>query len=105
MATLSQIGNFWAVRAGYQYERWLGGCLVAAYNIINEDPETSNHANRLTWANVMLGDDEAAVGAQVRAHVKLAIASNATLQGDPEGIDDGGIQFIVNSQIDTLATG
>ena len=105
MATLSQIGNFWQVRAGYQYERWLGACLVAAYAIINEDPATSNHANRIAWANVMLGDDEAAVAAQVRAHVKYAIASNATLQGDPEGIDDSGIQFIVNSQIDTFATG
>ena len=53
----------------------------------------------------MLGDDESVTMANVRAHVKLAIASNATLQADPEGADDNAVQFIVNSQINTLATG
>jgi len=105
MATLASIGNFWAVRAGSQYERWLGACLVSSYDIINEDSGTTNHANRLAWANVMLGNDEAAVAAQVRAHIKYAIASNATLQSDPDGIDDNGIKYIVDSQIDILATG
>jgi hypothetical protein len=103
MATLADIGNFWATRAGAQYERWLGACLKAAYDVLNEDPGTENHADRLTWANVILGGDDAATAAKVYAHMKYAIASNATIQGNPDGASDNDIQFVVNSQLNTLA--
>lgn len=89
--------------SGGQYERWLGACLVAAYAILNEAAETENHADRLVWANVMLGTDAAAVQAKVTAMMKYAIASNATLQADPVGASDNDIQFIVNSQINIMA--
>ena len=105
MAALSDIGNFWTVKSQQQYERWLGACLVAAFNIKNEDAGTANHINRLAWANQMMDNDEAVIAANVRRHMKYAIASNATLQADPTAIVDSGIQFIVNGQIDTLATG
>lgn len=103
MATLAQIGNFWVTRAGAQYERWLGACLKAAYDVLNEDPGTTNHADRMTWANVILGVDESAVQGKVTQQMKYAIASNATLQANPEGTSDNDIQYIVNSQLDTLA--
>lgn len=103
MATLAEIGNFWETQAGGQYQRWLGGCLKAAYDVANEAPETTNHAARLAWANVILDGDEAATRSKVTAMLKYAIASNATLQADPAGIDDNGILFIVASQLDTLA--
>jgi hypothetical protein len=101
--SLAEIGNFWTVKAGAQYERWLGACLKAAYDIKNESEQTENHANRLAWANVMLGGDEAAVSAAVKNHMKYGIASNATLQAQTDTIDDNGVQFIVNSQINILA--
>jgi capsid protein len=81
--------------------RNIASALEVSYISLGNDLSDVNYSS----GQLGLGDDEAAVGAQVRAHVKYAIASNATLQGDPEGIDDSGIQFIVNSQIDTLATG
>lgn len=103
MATLAAIGNFWQVLSAAQYERWLGACLKASYDITNEDPGTENHADRMTWANVMLGTDDAAVKASVTRHMKLAIASNATIQGNPDGASDNDIQFVVNSQINLIA--
>jgi hypothetical protein len=103
MATLSSIGNFWTTLAGTQYERWLGACLTSAYAVLNEAPETANHADRLVWANVMLGGDESATKAKVSAMMKYAIASNATIQTDPVGATDNDILFVVASQLDILA--
>lgn len=103
MATLADIGNFWATTSGRQYERWLGACLKTAYNVLNEDPGTTNHADRLTWSNVILGGDDSAVSAKVSQMMKYAISSNATMQSDPAGITDNDILFIVASQLDNLA--
>jgi hypothetical protein len=102
---LSDLGNFWEVKSAQQYQRWLGACLVASYAIVNEDGGTSNHANRLLWANDILGGDAASVRSKVEAHMKYTIASNATLQASPTDVSDNDIQFIVNSQINTFATG
>lgn len=103
MATLSDIGNFWETRAGQQYERWLGACLKAAYDVLNESGATENHADRLVWANVILGGDEAATRAKVQAMMKYAIASNATIQAAPDGASDNDILFVVASQLNILA--
>jgi len=103
MATLSAIGNFWATRAGQVYERWLGACLTSAYNVLNESAATENHADRLVWANVVLGGDESETQAKVSAMMKYAIASNATIQTDPVGASDNDILYVVASQLDILA--
>ena len=103
MTTLSDIGNFWAVGSGTQYERWLGACLKTAYDVLNEDGGTTNHADRLTWANVVLGGEEVATKGKVSQMMKYAIASNATLQANPHGVSDNDILFIVASQLDILA--
>lgn len=103
MATLSEIGNFWETSSGMQYERWLGACLKTAYDVLNESGSTTNHADRLTWANVILGSDEAATKTKVHQMMKYAIASNATLQANPTGAADNDILYIVASQLDTLA--
>jgi len=101
--TLASIGNFWATRSGSEYERWLGACLEASYQIKNEAPETENHAARLAWATVLLESSEAEITAKVQEMMRYAIASNATLQAETSTINDAGIQFIVASQINILA--
>ena len=103
MATLSDIGNFWETRAGQQYQRWLGACLKSAYDVLNEAPETENHADRLVWANVILGGDEAATRDKVQAMMKYAIASNATIQAEPTDCTDNDILYVVASQLNILA--
>jgi hypothetical protein len=103
MATLSEMGNFWETRAGTQYERWLGACLKSAYDVLNESGATENHADRLVWANVILGGDETATRAKVSAMMKYAIASNATIQAAPTDCTDNDILYVCASQLDILA--
>jgi hypothetical protein len=103
MATIQEIGTQWGQLVSPVREAFLGACLVAAYQIVNEAPETENHANRLAWAQVILSGDDAAVLAKVLAMVRYALASNATFQADPRGTCVESGQFIVNSQVDILA--
>ena len=102
---LADIYNCWAGQAGLLKAKFVGACLVAAYNILNEGVGTENHANRLTWANVVLNGTVAEVEEKVMQHLRYAIASNATLQAAGEGATDNDVQFIVNSQLNTFATG
>lgn len=103
MATLADIGNFWQTRSGAMFQRFLGACLKSAYDILNESAETENHAARLAWANVVLAGTEAEVEAKAHAHMRYAIASNASLQASLDSATDNDILFIVASQINALA--
>ena len=70
----------------------------AATDIINEDPGTTNHAARLTWANGVLGSPAsvANVTAWVTAN-RMKILENATLQTNGNASTDNDVQFVVNS--------
>ena len=77
-----------------------GGCLMAAKDIIEEDPGTTNHANRVIWA------EEAQENPKAKAREMLTkVIENATMAADVEGAVDNDVQFVVNSLIDTFATG
>ncbi len=103
MATLGQIGNVWKTKSGEMYYQFLGACLKAAYDVRNEDPGTTNHTARVAWANVILSGVDADVDAKVQAHLRYALASNATIQNALGASTDNDVQFVVNSQIDALA--
>ena len=77
-----------------------GACFVAAMDIEAEDPGTANHANRIIWA------------AQAKANPKgkaaemiFEVIANATIRAALPTPVDGDVQFVVNSLIDTYATG
>lgn len=102
---LVDLYNAWAGQSGLLKAKFMGACLKAAYDILNEDAGTTNHANRVTWANVMLSGTVAEAESQAMQHLRYAIASNATLQSAGDAVTDNDVQYIVNSQIDTFATG
>ena len=102
---LVDIYNCWAGQSGLLKAKFIGACLVAAYAIVNEDGGAENHANRLTWANAVLNGTISEVEAKAMQHLRYAIASNATLQSAGDAATDNDVQFIVNSQINTFATG
>ncbi len=102
---LVDIYNAWAGQSGLLKAKFMGACLKAAYNILNEDAGTSNHANRVTWANVILSGTVAEAEASALQHLRYAMASNATLQSAGDAATDNDVEFIVNSQINTFATG
>jgi hypothetical protein len=102
MASLITIGNYWNVSSGELYEKFLGGCLVAAYNILNEDVGTTNHAKRLIWAQVIMSGTDAEVKTKVVQMFRYALASNATIQTSLSNSSDNDINFVIASQIDLL---
>jgi hypothetical protein len=87
------------------FVRFQAACLIAAKDVKAEAENTPNHESRLAWANGMLSSDLTSVRSRTRAHLRLAIAGNAAFQSAGTDIIDGDIQFIVNSNLDTLATG
>lgn len=102
---LIEIYNCWLGESGTLRAKFIAACLKAAYDIVNEDGGTANHANRLIWANAVLLGTKAAVEEKSLEHIRYAMASNATLQAAGEAATDNDVQYIVNSQIDTFATG
>lgn len=77
-----------------------GACMVAARDIINEDPGTENHANRIIWANAArINPDGAAIT------MLISVLDNATIAADVANATDNDVQFVVNSLINTFANG
>jgi len=102
---LIDIYHCWSAQSGTLRAKFIAACLKASYDIKNEDPGTANHANRLTWANAVLFGTVLQVEEKAMQHLRYAMASNATLQSVCEAATDNDVQYIVNSQIDTFATG
>lgn len=85
-------GSFWKMVAG--------ACWLAARDIESEDAATQNHANRLVWAARVKANRKA-----VAREMLGDVLENATLAAALETSAVNDIQFVVNSLIDTFATG
>src|SRR5262252_7890329 len=74
--------------------------VTAAYAIVNEDPATADHANRLEWANWTLSNSSVA-WQPFRWPVSTNPAIVDAYQQDPSGagIKDSDVQFVVNSNL------
>jgi hypothetical protein len=71
----------------------------SATDILNEDPGTTNHANRIKWAKDVLYNLMDMVSAMMGVFMQ-----NATLQSSGTAVTDNDILFIVSSAIDGFAT-
>lgn len=103
--SLVSIYNCWAGQGGLLKAKFIGACLTSAYAVLNEAGGTTNHANRLIWANTILSGTVAQVEDKAMQMLRYAIASNSTLQSAGEAATDNDVLYIVASQIDTFATG
>jgi hypothetical protein len=102
---LVAIYNCWAGENGLLRAKFIGGCLKAAYAILNEDAGTANHTNRLAWANAVMFGTQAEVEAKAMQHLRYGIVSNATLQSVGGEATTNDVEYIIASQIDIFATG
>jgi hypothetical protein len=83
-----------------------GSLLAAASQVLNEDPATADHENRLKFANAII-----LAPAQAAAAMVPALMTNATLQGqagDPAGpsgtpFSDSDVDFVVAGVFNTYA--
>lgn len=101
MATLEEIKGL------REDPRLLGRVTVAveraAVDILNEAPETADHAKRMAWAKrsvLTIGENRAQAYASLI--LRLAFVENASLQEKALQATDNDVQFIVNSYIEKL---
>jgi len=77
--------------------------VTAAGQIVNEDPSTPDHANRVAWANWATPNSSVAW-----LSFAWPVASNpsivASVTADPsgQGVKDSDVQFVVNSNLETV---
>jgi len=70
--------------------------LKAANVIVNEDPGTPNHANRLKWADFIFASPDAAA-----TKMRVAVMSNGDIQnGD---MSDGTVGYVVGVMTNVVA--
>ena len=94
----------WLGETGTLRKKFVGACLKAAYDISNEDPGTANHVNRIAWADVVLSGTRDEVEQKAIEMLRYGVASNATIQAAGDAATDNDVQYVVNSQINILAT-
>src|ERR1700751_1215296 len=71
---------------------------AAAYNVLNEDPGTTNHANRIIWANTVLNNPEKMTELEM-----AMVVQNPTIANTGDDALDSDIQFVVNGLVDYYA--
>lgn len=99
MATLAEVFNLHVTAASLR-NRCAAAVAKAAMDVLNEDPGTSNHANRVIWANDALINAEA-----VAARMFWGVLGNATIATAGESATDNDIEYVVAGLIDIFATG
>lgn len=77
-------------------------CVVAAEVVMNEDPDTGNHINRLLWAASVLASPQAEATRMYWA--LLAVNKDLTIENIKKATD-AQIQSQVEAHIDLFATG
>ena len=75
----------------------------AARDVINEDPGTTNHAERIIWAQWIRAAPDRVVGEAHRAI--LRVLDNSTVAAAGNAANDADVQTAVNGLINTLAQG
>jgi len=77
-----------------------GACLHTAAYIRIEDSGAVNHAKRLLWMAAVQAD------ATVEAKKMLArVLENGDVSGNPEGVPDSTVQYVVDVLVNEFATG
>jgi hypothetical protein len=90
-----------AVDATHVFRKQIVGALHSiAVDIIAEDPQTADHARRLTWARQVTSADSGPV-TEAAKWVWLML-TNSTFAGAPTTADDGAVKTIATSFLPTI---
>ena len=100
MATNLQVYN--VAKSTVLAPRILGQCLKFASDIRAEDPLTTNHANRILWANAVMKED---VGGEMVKRMQVYCAQNATIAEAGDSATDNDIAYVVAVMLDQEADG
>lgn len=90
-----------AVDSTHVFRKQVAGALHSiATDILNEDPATTNHAVRLSWARDVLCSNDGPV-TEAGRWVWLML-TNATFAADPNNADDGAVKTIASGHLPTM---
>lgn len=79
-------------------QRFEAARIKASWDVLNEDESTTNHAERLIWANGIIGNTKNNINEEY-----VRFLSNSTIQSEGNAATDSDIQFVVNSLVNTYA--
>jgi hypothetical protein len=99
MATLLETFNLRNTSSGLR-NRLAVACVRSAVDVLNEAANTTNHAQRVKWANATLADAQG-----MAEKMMWGLLANATVASAGEAATDNDILFVVSSLIDTFAAG
>lgn len=95
MATLLQIYNL--RYEGTELKAKAAAAIAkAAYDVLNEDAQTAQHAERVAWAKESLTNTQ-----QMADRMMWGMLQNASIQTNGNASSDNDIQFVVNSLINS----
>jgi hypothetical protein len=79
--------------------------ITAAQAIMNEDPATADHANRIAWAT-WANQNSSVAWNPFAWPVGMNPAIQAAVEADPSGqtVKDSDVQFVVNSNLEAVIT-
>ena len=97
MATLLELYSLYQPN-GDLYARFEAAFVSAAWDVINEDPGTTNHTNRIALAKQILLEP----AVFTKKYYRLFM-SNATIQTNMDTSTDNDVQSVVNSFLDQIA--
>ena len=90
-----------AVDATHVFRKQVAGAIHAiAVDVVNEDPATANHSERLTWARSVLNTNDGPVTESGR-WIWLML-TNSTFAADPTTADDGAVKSVASGHLDTM---
>lgn len=91
--------SIYALKSNDEFkERVASAIAKAAYDILNENPATTHHTERVAWAKTAMKD-----ACIVAEQILWTVVQNATLQSSGLDSTDNDIQYVVNSNIDNFA--
>ena len=88
------------VRESDFWQQVAGACMIAAIEIAEEDPGTSNHANRLLWALAVRENPKSKA-----LEMLTDVVRDPTIYADTENALDDDVQSVVDGLVNKYATG
>lgn len=73
----------------------------AATNVLNEDPGTENHNNRIAWARRIKEEEGAPIAFSKRW--VWSVLENPSIANAPISSPDNDVQFVVDALVNTMA--
>lgn len=98
MATYQELAQLYSV--GTLREQVRVAVVDAAVRIIDEDPGTANHAERLTWAAKAIGNPDAVASQMLMG---ILVKNKSATVGQIQSASDAAIQTNVDDLVDAFA--